>query len=268
MILSRDIHSLEPGALVELFDLDLTPIDPSAGIVRFHAGTNELEEPVVWQGHSYQSRPVQASGFGVTATGAAPRPKLKVSNIAPAGTVGVMTLLNRDYHDMVGAIVTRRRTLAKYLDAVNFPQGENPTEDPTVEFPLDIYYVERRLTENRLFAEYELSSIYDLEGVFLPGRQVIRDTCSYSYRIWDTQAGDFVYSDTRGIPVACPYTGSACFDRLGSEVEPARDQCGRRLSDCRKRFGTGSRMLGGKSVVTVAEALPFGGFPGVGRYNR
>lgn len=268
MSLIRDIHSLEPGALVELFDLDLTPIDPTAGVARFHAGTNELDQPVVWQGHSYLPRPVQASGFGLSTTGAAPRPKLQVSNIPALGGVGMMTLLNRDYRDLIGAVITRRRTLVKYLDAVNFPGGINPTADPTVEFPLDIYYVERRLTENRVFAEYELSSIYDLEGVSLPRRQVIRDTCSFSYRSWDADAGDFVYQDARGIPVACPYTGSACFDRLGNPVEASQDQCGRRLSDCRKRFATGSRVLGTKVVATVSEALPFGGFPGVGRYNR
>ena len=268
MSLIRDIHSLEPGALVELFDLDLTPIDPAAGVARFHAGTNELSQPVVWRGYSYQPRPVQASGFGLSTTGAAPRPKMQVSNIPALGAVGIMTLLNRDYHDLVGAIVTRRRTLAKYLDAVNFPGGVNPIADPTVEFPLDIYYVERRLTENRLYAEYELSSIYDLEGVYLPGRQVIRDTCSYSYRFWDADAGQFAYQDARGIPVACPYTGAACFDRMGNAVESPQDQCGRRLSDCRKRFASGTRSLGGVEVSTVPESLPFGGFPGVGRYNR
>ena len=276
--LVKHIHSLEPGAVVELFDLDLTPIDPSAGVARFHAGTNELQQPVVWQGYSYQPRPVQASGFGISTTGAAPRPKMQVSNIPTAGAVGLMTLLNRDYRDLVGAIVTRRRTLVKYLDAENFPAGLNPDADPTVEFPLDINYVERRLTENRLYAEYELSSIYDLEGVYLPGRQVIRDTCSYSYRTWDAPAGSFVYLDPRALPVACPYTGEACFDRLGNAVaDNSLDQCGRRLSDCRKRFGSGTRVLdnvsaGGAArpvtVQVIAGVLPFGGFPGAGRYNR
>ncbi|HBG06330.1 MAG: phage minor tail protein L [Geobacteraceae bacterium GWC2_58_44] len=265
----KHIHSLEPGAIVELFDLDLTPIDPAAGIARFHAGTNELSQPVVWQQYSYEPRPVQASGFGITTTGSAPRPKLQVSNIPTTGSVGLMTLLNRDYRDLVGAIVTRHRTLVKYLDAVNFPGAVNPDADPTVEFPLDIYYVERRLTENRLYAEYELSSIYDLEGVYLPGRQVIRDTCSYSYRSWDATADDFLYQDARGLPVACPYTGVAYFDRMGNPVaEASQDQCGRRLSDCRKRFSTGTRTLDQVAVPIVSESLPFGGFPGAGRYNR
>ena len=279
--LVKDIHSLEPGSIVELFDLDLTSIDPAAGIARFHAGTNKLEQPVVWQGHTYLPRPVQASGFGISTTGSAPRPKMQVSNIPLQGTVGVMTLMNRDYHDLVGAVITRRRTLVKYLDAVNFQDGINPSADPTAEFPLDVYYVERRLVENRIYSEYELSSIHDLEGILLPTRQVIRDTCMYTYRTWNPDSLGFDYVDPRGILVDCPYTGVSCYDGMGVEVaDPSLDVCGRRLSDCRKRFSQGAtrtlanvaKTTGGKGPVTVnvlpaGGVLPFGGFPGVGRYR-
>lgn len=297
MSIIKDIHSLEPGAIVELFDLDLTPIDPAAGVLRFHAGTNELNQPVVWQGHTYEPRPVEATGFGVTTTGTAPRPKMQVSNIPTFGPVGFMTLLNRDYSDLVGAIVTRRRTLVKYLDAANFRTGVNPDADPTVEFPLDVYHVERRVTENRTYVEYELSSIYDLEAVNLPTEQVIRDSCTYTYRLWDPTASDFIhddnfdddndpstpgvfkYVDPRGIPIDCPYTGSAYFDALGGQLtDPAQDVCGRRMSDCRLRFAAGTRTLDnvatGSDTSTSVEAsvlppggvLPFGGFPGARRY--
>ena len=274
--LVKDIHSLEPGAIIELFDLDLTPIDAAAGIVRFHAGTNELQQPVVWKGQTYTPRPVQASGFGASTTGAAPRPKLQVSNIASAGAVGIMTLMNRDYHDLVGAVVTRRRTLTKYLDAVNFASGVNQLADPTAEFPLDVYYVERRIMEHRLYSEYELVSVHDLDGVLLPTRQVIRDTCTYSYRIWDPAIGGFAYADSRELPVDCPYTGTTYYSALGVAVAtPQLDVCGRRLSDCRKRFSAGAtRVLdnvgGSTATVNVLPAggsLPFGGFPGVGRYR-
>jgi lambda family phage minor tail protein L len=278
-MIARDIHSLAPGSIVELFDLDITPIDPSAGVFRFHAGTNELMQPVVWQGNTYTPQPVQASGFGITVQGAAPRPTMQVSNIPVTGTVGLMTLLNRDYDDLVGAIVTRRRTLVKYLDAVNFPSGINATVDPSTEFPLDVYYVERRISENRIHSEYELSSIYDLEGVQLPVRQVIRDTCTYTYRYWDS--GELKYVDPRGNPVECPYIGPRYFDRTGAAVtDPAQDVCGRRLSDCKLRFrsativrniitsvDTGGNTQAQPMEISVVDSLPFGGFPGCGRYK-
>jgi lambda family phage minor tail protein L len=284
MTISRDIHSLEPGAIVELYEIDLTPIDPAAGVTRFHAGTNELREPVVWQGHTYAPRPVSASGFGITIQGAAPRPKFQVSNIPVGGAVGMMTLLNRNYDDLVGAIITRRRALVKYLDAVNFPGSVNPTADPTAEIPLDVYYVERRVTENRVYCEYELSSIYDLTGVMLPGRTIIRDTCMYSYRIWDAATGSFLYADSRSNPVDCPYTGTRCFDALGALTATENDCCGRRLSDCRLRFSIstttltgiasgvdayGNRVVRGPMVIPQIDTdtpLPFGAFPGAGRY--
>lgn len=118
MTIETDIQKLEPGAIVELFELDLTPF--TGDVLRFHAGTNGLLSNVTWDGNVYTAFPVAASGFEFTGQGQAPRPKLMVSNIA-----GAITALVLQYEDLVGAKVTRRRTLAKYLDAVNFPARRN-----------------------------------------------------------------------------------------------------------------------------------------------
>lgn len=118
MTLATDVQKLEPGAIVELFELDLTPF--GGDLLRFHAGTNGLLANVTWNGNAYTAFPVAASGFEFTGQGQAPRPKLMVSNIA-----GAITALVLQYEDLVGAKVTRRRTLAKYLDAVNFAARRN-----------------------------------------------------------------------------------------------------------------------------------------------
>jgi lambda family phage minor tail protein L len=43
---------------------------------------------------------------------------------------GSITALCLSYQDLVGAVLTRHRTLGKYLDAANFG-GTNATADPT-----------------------------------------------------------------------------------------------------------------------------------------
>ena len=54
-------------------------------------------------------------------------------------------------NDLTGATVTRIRTLARYLDSINFPGNTNPlgTPDPTAEFPQEIYKIDRKSAENR-----------------------------------------------------------------------------------------------------------------------
>jgi lambda family phage minor tail protein L len=121
MAIAEDIQSLDPGARLELFELDLTQITRNTSDrYYFHAGTNGLGTDVVWQSKTYQRFPVEASGFEMSTKGTLPRPSLKVANVT-----GIMTALAAATDDLVGAKVTRRRTLARYLDAANFPAKVN-----------------------------------------------------------------------------------------------------------------------------------------------
>ena len=77
----------------------------------------------------------------------------------------------------MGATVTRIRTLARFLDAANFPGNSNPfgTPDPDAEFPREIYTIDRKASENRDVVEFELAAAFDLVGVRAPKRQCTRD---------------------------------------------------------------------------------------------
>ena len=119
MTIRAEIQSLAPSALLDFFILDTTNL-PGGSLMRFHAGTNGLSQPVVWQGATYEPLPIEASGFDVTARGSLPRPKLKVANAA-----GFLSASVKSFGDFVGCKVTRKRTFAKYLDAVNFPAARN-----------------------------------------------------------------------------------------------------------------------------------------------
>ncbi len=42
--------------------------------------------------------------------------------------------------------IIRRQTLAKYLDATNFEEG-NPSADPAEHFPDEVWFIERKIGE-------------------------------------------------------------------------------------------------------------------------
>ena len=119
MTIKAEIQSLAPSALVELFEIDLSKT-PGGTVSYFHAGVNGLQQPVVWQGNTYLPLPIEAEGFDVSAKGAMPRPKLRLANIN-----GLFSAQVCDNDDLIGVQVTRRRTYARFLDAVNFPPPRN-----------------------------------------------------------------------------------------------------------------------------------------------
>ena len=229
--ITSEIQKLAPSAVIELFVLDLSLF--GQGPVRFHAGPNALMQRVVWQGHAYEAFPIQVEGFEFNGGGQVPRPRMRVANVT-----GSITALVLSYQDLVGARITRKRTLAKYLDAVNFADGVNPTADPLAEFADDVYCVDRKSRETREVVEFELAASFDLEGVSLPRRQIVQNVCPWSYR-----------------GAECGYTSSAYFNANDEVVSSkAQDACGKRLASCQRRFGAHAE-------------LPFGGFPAAGLFR-
>ncbi len=229
--ISSEIQKLAPSAVIELFILDLSLF--SQGMIYFHAGTNALQQKLVWQGNAYEAFPIQIDGFEFNGNGQIPRPKLKVANVTGSITALVLT-----YQDLVGAKITRKRTLAKFLDAANFSGGVNHSADPSAEFADDIYYIDRKSRETRDVIEFELAASFDLEGVNLPRRQIVQNVCPWRYRSSE-----------------CSYTGTKYFDASDRTVTSStQDICGKRLSSCQVRFGQNAE-------------LPFGGFPAAGLFR-
>ena len=173
-----NLQNTNPSAIIELFSLQLdNNLHGATTVYRFHAGSSLKDNgEIVWAGNSYQRFPIQAEGFAFR-KGMLPRPTLTVSNAL--GTITAI-LLNVNTttagNDLTGATVTRIRTLARFLDAVNFPGDINPygTPDPTAEFPQEIYKIDRKSAENRDVVQFELASVFDLAGIRAPNRQCTR----------------------------------------------------------------------------------------------
>ncbi len=226
---AADLQGVAPSGIIELFTLEtFASLHGSASTYRFHAGANATATngQVVFNGNSYLRYPVEATGFEYNGQGQLPRPTLRVANLVSTITA-ILQAVNtfNPGNDLLGAKVTRIRTLIKYLDAANFEGGTNPygTPDPTAEFPRDEYYVARKSFENREVVEFELAAVFDLQNVRAPRRQVIANICPWTYR------GD-----------GCNYTGDGYFDRDDIAVTTlAADVCGKRLSSCKLRFDNG-----------------------------
>lgn len=228
MTIAQDIRAQAAGQLVELFELDATSLGGS--VLRFHNGKNGIGGDVVWQGNTYSAFPIEAEGFEYNAAGQMPRPKLRVAN-----ATGLLGALVRTYGDLIGSKLTRRRTMVKYLDAVNFAGGVNPTADPTAYLPDDVYFVDRKAIENKIVIEFELAAAFDVAGVQLPRRYIVQNVCPWKYR-----------------GAECGYTGPAVAKADDTPTGTlSQDVCGKRLSSCKLRFGAFGE-------------LPFGGYPAAG----
>ncbi len=161
----RELHSLEPSAIIELFELHLTAAVNGVNLVYYyHAGTNELSQDIVFNGVTYSAVPIEVDGFKVTTKGTLPRPRMKIANANNA----ITALLNT--YNPLQAEVRRIRTCKKFLDAVNFSSGSNPTADPTATFGsgYESWYIDRVASENPELVEFELVGKLDLTNLRLP----------------------------------------------------------------------------------------------------
>ena len=185
--LNKNLQSINPNPIIELFEIQLKTVLHGANTTyRFHNNTNitTAQGNITWNSNTYYSAPIQASGFKYE-TKQTPRPTLTISNLsllAPAVPIGIMSSVLIDVNgttpgnDLVGATVTRIRTLARFLPNSNFT-GNNPygTPDETQEFPKEIYEIARKSAETRNFCTFELAASIDQFGVKLPKRQFLPD---------------------------------------------------------------------------------------------
>ena len=190
-----ELQKINPSAIVELFQLQLdTTIHGANTTYYFHNGVSDNNNSnIVFNSIEYTRMPIEADGFEFNGK-QLPRPILKISNVLGTFTTILLTLPQ----GLEGAKVTRIRTLERYIDHINFDIGDilleddsellqendslvsqessdNPhgTPDATATFPNEVYYIDRKSTENRDIIEFELAASFDLQGVRLPKRQVL-----------------------------------------------------------------------------------------------
>lgn len=212
------------GAFIDLFEVDLQPF--GGDIVRFHSGTNGYYGDVIWKGNKYPAYPIAVKGFENKSEGAYSQPTMTVANIS-----GLITGINSDFDDALGAVVTRRQVPVKHLDAVNFPNG-NPDADSTME-AVSRYVVEEMTEETFETVTYALATPIDCDNAIIPARTILADVCQWVYR-----------------GQGCGYDGPPVADEKDNPTtDPSKDKCSKHRTGCRFRYPRPNPM-------------PFGGFPG------
>ena len=179
-----DLQSINPSAIIELFTLQLdNDLHGANTIYRFHAGSNlNANGQIVWDGNSYLRFPIQASGFAFQ-KGQLPRPKISISNAT--GLISAILLTVNETttgNDLTGATVTRIRTLAKFVDAVNFaPTTTTSTTTQTIADPSDAESVTFTVT----VANVGGSNIFRINGNNRPTLTMKRGS-TYTFDVSDS----------------------------------------------------------------------------------
>ncbi|EOB9667191.1 ClpP-like prohead protease/major capsid protein fusion protein [Escherichia coli] len=197
--------------------------DINAGIINpvkdfaFCNEQNEKGEPVTWQGRQYQAYPIQGTGFELNGKGSAARPTLTVSNLH-----GMVTGMAEDLQSLVGGTVVRRKVYARFLDAVNFVNG-NSDADPEQEV-ISRWRIEQCSELSAVSASFVLSTPTETDGAVFPGRIMLANTCTWTYR------GD-----------ECGYHGPAVADEYDQPTSDiTKDKCSKCLSGCKFRNNVGN----------------------------
>ncbi len=170
-----------PSALIELWELDGSTIGLGS-VYHFCSATSAQFQPIVFNGTTYTPLPMKADGFVYNGQGTLPKPRVTLSNIN-----GFVSSFLLQYQQLVGATLTRRRVLARFLDAINFAPagGQIPpwvTPDPTAAYPDEDFVINRKVVENNQIVQFELASPLDVNGVKLPKRVVMAGSCDSKFR--------------------------------------------------------------------------------------
>ncbi|HIB1398329.1 TPA: phage minor tail protein L, partial [Salmonella enterica subsp. enterica serovar Muenchen] len=200
----------EQSAKVDLWEFDLTAIGGERYF--FCNEANEKGEPVTWQGRQYEPYPIQAQDFEMNGKGVSPRPNLVVSNM-----LGMVTGMAEDLQSIVGASVVRHQVYRKFLDVVNFVDG-NPDADPEQE-AVARYSVEQLSELTTSTATFVLASPVETDGSVFPGRIMLAEICTFDYR------GE-----------ECGYNGPPVADEFDKPTaDPAKDKCSHCMKGCTMR---------------------------------
>lgn len=178
---------------------------------------NEKGEAVSWQGRKYGVYPIQGAGFDLAGRGTSARPSLIVSNL-----FGLLTGIAEDLQSLVGATVVRRQVYARFLDAVNFRDG-NPDADPEQE-AVSRWVTEQLSELKSTTATFVLATPAETDGAVFPARVMLADICTWRYR------GD-----------ECGYDGSPVADEFDQPTtDPEKDACSKCPRGCALRNNSDS----------------------------
>jgi lambda family phage minor tail protein L len=215
MTIRSDIQDVSHSPEVYLYELSNFNQAAPSEIFRFCS-----LHTVEFGGLSYFGIPCEGTGFSLTSQ-SFPRPKLAIGNFEIPATGLLLSAFVAQFDDFIGATVTRRTTLEKYLDG---QVSANSLE----QFTPTYWQVEQKINDDDEFLQWELS-FAGLEDTLIPRRSFFVNHCSSLYR--GEQCGYL------GVPVATILNQPT--------TDPALDRCAKNRQACKLRFGDGVNRFAG-----------------------
>ena len=183
---ASEAMSLDPSQILEFYLIYYDWPEDQNSVLALTPYQKSISDRIIWQGQEFISYPMEAEGFEVKGDNSLPRPRLKVSNIQY-----VISKYLKVHNNLIGAKVVRKRTFARFLDDANFEGGKNPYFDISTQaseasgemfLPDQTFYINRRTTETKELVEFELSTVFELDNVYIPNRNVYSRYCTWIYR--------------------------------------------------------------------------------------
>jgi len=199
-IIAKDTESLNlDSGVISLFEITL---QESQITLRLHP--ENTSEDIIFGGNTYHAFPIGMDKLEITSEGAQTRPSLIIPNVDSIldsqskfrQLLAAENIPNFKLDDLVGARVTRIKTLSKYIDI-----GTESVPAPSpYELPKAVYLVDRLASKNDISVELELASPFDLGGTRLPYRNVVGKYCPWLYKGYN--------ASTEDVASACSWTDS------------------------------------------------------------
>ena len=136
-------YSFSPSAMMELWTLDGRTIGVDT-VYYFCDAISANFQPITYNGITYTPFPIKVDNMDLDGKGSQTRPRLTVSN-----AYGFVSNLLRTHGQLNGAIVTRIRVRARFLDASNFPSPRPSwvTPDTTAAYAPEPFIINRKISE-------------------------------------------------------------------------------------------------------------------------
>jgi len=176
----KELQKLEQASgILDLYEIELNN-NAKAYITKAPDGDLQSIELYDYDTHTQKNTyipiPLEIEGIDITTKGVSPRPVLTIANILTDFENAISPLT---FQDLIGKKIYRRRTLQKYLvgEASETASGVAP-----VEFPRQMWVVDRVEQEDSLSIAFELTSPFNTEGLVLPYRVVGHNACPWQYQ--------------------------------------------------------------------------------------
>lgn len=199
-IIATDVQKLDSGnsPYIELFEIQVNDTD-YIYLTNYIKGIGEYADDYEGEGGAEESKtllqfrdydvptiirhyypiPVALDGVEFKSEGQFPQPVLTIANIlrTDSGNNSLQALLGTvSYDELLGLKVIRRRTLKKYLF------GESGDNNPPIELPRDVYYLDRIENETAQSVEFTTVLPVDFTGVTIPRRNILANRCPWAYQ--------------------------------------------------------------------------------------